>query len=270
MQARTQLMLYHRLFSGLIQSSSDLELRPYQLDFDVFWLRIGVDPYQPFSDGFCEETDIFAYSAMTHSPEQQALPEENGDTKRARFCLNTLVDVWKRMISLLGITSVDSTLTLNYRRRMASVRNKRRRTNGPKDLILDSLEEKEFNRAIIASLDQAEREDPVLAHAIAESLRDARAMESILEQTPIQHQGPPSKQDAELNLDESGVHSGKEDQGSGLIGSTSFAMDDVALDARLEKVLEWWHGIRPPEGVELDDTGRCQYVFLLTCRTISH
>ena len=40
---------------GFIQSSSDLELDVHGLDFDVFWLHIGADPYEPFSDGFYEQ-----------------------------------------------------------------------------------------------------------------------------------------------------------------------------------------------------------------------
>ena len=262
-QARTQLMLYHRLLSGLVQPSSDLELDANHLDFDVFWLRVGVDPYEPFSDGFCEQTGLSAYGAVVYLPEKQGPPVENRAVNQIQPCLNALVDVWKKSIDLLGITSVDPTLTLNYRRRTTSGPRKRRRTDKTQGQIMDSLEDKELDQAIIASLVQTDHDDPALAHAIAESLRDAGATgNKITEQTPIRS---PSKRDAELDLDEPDVNSGKgveegRDEGSELIGSASFVMDDSILDARLEKVLEWWHGIRPPEGVELEDTGRCQYV----------
>lgn len=266
MQARTQLMLYHRLLSALVQSSSDLELEAGHLDFDVFWLRVGVDPYEPFSDGFCDQTELLAPGSVTRAPEQQGPSAENGTAKRTRYCLNTLVENWKKSMDHLGITSVDPTLTLNYRRRGTSGRKKRRRTDSTQGQSMSSLEEKELNQAIIASLAQAERDDPALAHAIAESLRDARtAGNRVQEKTPPVSSVSPSKRDAESDLDESDINSGKstekdQDQGSDIIGSISFVMDDVVLDARLDKVLDWWHGIRPPEGVELEDTGRCQYV----------
>ena len=256
-------MLYHRLLSGIAQLSSDLD---HCLDFDVFWLRVGVDPYEPFSDQFCEQTGLSSCSDIPYTPDQQGPTADNRGTKQTQFCLNLLVDVWKKSLYILGITSVDPALTLNYRRRATSGRKKRRRTNDGKGRAVSSQEETDLDRAIIASLAQAEREDPALAHAIAESLRDARAEGNLVpEQVSLQPTSPPSKRDAESDPDQPGVNSdnhGEEgkDQGSELIGSTSFTMDDTVLDSRLKKSLDWWHGIRQPEGVELEDTARCKYV----------
>ena len=269
-QARTQLMLYHRLLSGVVQSPSDLEFKAHNLDFDAFWLRVGVDPYESFSDQFCEQTGLSHNSI----PDQQEPTTGNGDAKRAQFSLNTLVDVWKKYIGLLGITSVDPMLTLNYRRRATSGRKKRRRTIDRKGQATSSREETELGRAIIASLAQVEHEDPALAHAIAESLRDAQTSGSpVPEQTSPGSAGSPSKRTAESDPDEPDTnpdsHVEKENgQGTELIGSTSFAMDDAALDSRLGKTLEWWHGVRQPEGVELEDTGRCKWV--LPSLTLQH
>lgn len=264
-------MLYYRLLSRLVQSSLDLESKAHHLDFDVFWLRVGVDPYKPFSDGFCEQTGLLAYDAVVRTSEQQGALPEDRDAKQPHFCLNTLVDTWKKSMNILGITSVGPTLTLNYRRRETSGRRKRRRTKDGQEQAMSSLEEKEINQAIIASLAQAERDDPGLAHAIVESLRDVQATgNAVPARPPLLSSVSPSKRDAESDPDESDVDSGKRaeeggDQGPGLIGSASFVMDDAALDARLEKVLDWWHGIRPPEGVDLEDTGRCQCVSLPLC-----
>ena len=266
-QARTQLMLYHRLLSGVVQSPSDLESKAHHLDFDAFWLWVGVDPFEPFSDQFCEQTGL-SPNTIPPTPDQQEPTTGNGDSKRAQFCLNTLVDIWKKSIQLLGITSVDPTLTLNYRRRAASRRKKRRRTIDGKGQATSSREENELGRAIIASLAQAEHEDPALAHAIAESLRGAQAAGvPVPEQASPGSAGSPSKRGAESDPDERDANPDnlveKENgQGSELIGSTSFVMDDAALDSRLGKTLEWWHGVRQPEGVELEDTGRCKYVLL--------
>ena len=260
-QARTQLMLYHRLLSGVVQPPSNLESKAHHLDFDAFWLKVGVDPYELFSDQFCEQTGL-SPNTTSSTPDQQDSPAGNGDAKPAQFSLNTLVDAWKKSIQLLGITSVDPTLTLNYRRRATSGRKKRRHTIDRKGQATSSREETELGRAIIASLAQAEHEDPALAHAIAESLRDAQAVGS-----PVPEQASPesagSKRSAESDPEEQDTKPDipvekENDRGSELIGSTSFVMDDAALDSRLGKTLEWWHGIRQPEGVELEDTGRCK------------
>jgi hypothetical protein len=262
-QARTQLMLYHRLLSGIIQSPSDLELQGHHLDFDVFWLRVGVDPYEPFSEDFCEQTELSSPSDGARTPDTQEPVENSGDARRTQFCLNTLVDNWKRSLHVLGMPSMDPTLTLNYRRRATSKRKKRRRTDDGGGQAVGSREEEELNQAITASLAQAEHEDPALAYAIAESLRDARAVGTpVPEQASPQSTGSPPKRDAESDPEEPHTNRTEEEKGRGseLIGSTSFTMDDAALDSRLEKVFEWWHGVRRPEGVELEDTGRCQYV----------
>ena len=272
-QARTQLMLYHRLLSGLIQSSSDLELKTHHLDFDVFWLRIGIDPYEPFSDGFCEQTGLSSYDVASCTPDKQEPSSNNKDTRRTQFCLNKLVDIWKNSLRLLGIASVDPILTLNYRRRATSGRKRRRRTNDGQEQAMNPQEEQELNQAIIASLAQVEHEDPALVHAIAESLRDAQAAGNpIPEQASTKPIGPLLKRDAESDPDEQDMKSNgraedRKGRGSELIGSASFVMDDTVLDARLDKVLEWWHGVRRPEGVELEDTGRCQCVLSHPCFT---
>ncbi|KAF9650332.1 hypothetical protein BDM02DRAFT_3185538 [Thelephora ganbajun] len=260
-QARTQLMLYHRLLSGLTQPPSDLNLKVHHLDFDVFWLRVGVDPYEPFSDGFCEQTGLSAYDAVSCASDQQSSTADDGDAKQTQFCLNTLVDSWKKTLHLLGTTSVDPTLTLNYRKRETSGRKKRRCTNDGKGRAMSSREEKELDQAIVASLAHVEHEDPALAYAIAESLRDAQATGNPISEQTSPHSTGSSKRDAESDPDESAMNSNnhveENGRGSELIGSISFVMDDAALDARMGRVLEWWHGIRRPEGVELEDTGRC-------------
>ncbi|KAL6304012.1 exonuclease V [Sparassis latifolia] len=42
-----------------------------------------------------------------------------------------------------------------------------------------------------------------------------------------------------------------------ILGSREFVMDNDLLDGYLTGVLQWWHGERPPHGVEIEDTGRC-------------
>lgn len=44
---------------------------------------------------------------------------------------------------------------------------------------------------------------------------------------------------------------------SRIIGRKTFDMDDSLLDAYMKSVLSWWHGSRPPEGVDEKHTMRC-------------
>ena len=45
-----------------------------------------------------------------------------------------------------------------------------------------------------------------------------------------------------------------------IIGTKEFALDDGLLDNYLKGVLAWWYGERPPQGVDVNLTGRCVYV----------
>ncbi|KAI0657362.1 exonuclease V [Cubamyces menziesii] len=42
-----------------------------------------------------------------------------------------------------------------------------------------------------------------------------------------------------------------------IIGTKEFELDDVLLDDYLTRILAWWHGARPPEGVSVELTRRC-------------
>ena len=73
-----------------IQSSSDLELDAHGLDFDVFWPHIGADPYEPFSDGFCEQTKLSSHEVVSCTPKNQGSTADNKDARRTQFCLRAL------------------------------------------------------------------------------------------------------------------------------------------------------------------------------------
>jgi exonuclease V len=42
-----------------------------------------------------------------------------------------------------------------------------------------------------------------------------------------------------------------------IIGTKKFLLDDILLDDHLASVLEWWHGVRQPKGVEVEQSKRC-------------
>lgn len=43
-----------------------------------------------------------------------------------------------------------------------------------------------------------------------------------------------------------------------ILGSKQFTMDDNVLDDYLTSILRWWHGQRPPKGVDIELTRRCR------------
>jgi len=43
-----------------------------------------------------------------------------------------------------------------------------------------------------------------------------------------------------------------------VIGSKLFKLDEKLLDNHLETVFDWWYGVRPPKGVDIEDSGRCR------------
>lgn len=47
------------------------------------------------------------------------------------------------------------------------------------------------------------------------------------------------------------------EESSKIIGTKEFQMDEPLLDAYLTRVLQWWYGARKPEGVRIENSGRC-------------
>jgi exonuclease V len=50
-------------------------------------------------------------------------------------------------------------------------------------------------------------------------------------------------------------------EGDGVIGTKVFKADDELLDHHLNRVLDFWHGRRPPQGVDIKNTNRCLCVY---------
>lgn len=59
---------------------------------------------------------------------------------------------------------------------------------------------------------------------------------------------------------EPGPLSSKPSERSKILGTKEFTLDDNFLDTYLVDVLQWWHGQRPPKGVEVKLSRRCLYV----------
>lgn len=76
----------------------------------------------------------------------------------------------------------------------------------------------------------------------------------------------PSPSDEEDSSDQSAIGAFLESlrTKARIIGSKTFEMDDEALDRHLQSVLKWWHGLRPPRGVPIEKTRRCECVILIS------
>jgi len=58
--------------------------------------------------------------------------------------------------------------------------------------------------------------------------------------------------------DDSTSQTFEDDPESRIIGTKEFNMDDRILDVHIESTLQWWYGLRPPKGVEVEHENRCQ------------
>lgn len=223
--SRLQLMLYHRLLAGLVAASPS----PETLDLRDFWTRVQVIPSRPFSRKFCEQSGL-------------PLEEEGSETEKV-WCINDLLGIWTGLIAVLGIQGVDKELTLVYRARSSDAPAKGKEFKGTDTRIISAQsteEEMQIAGAIKASLlDIGVEEDTALAQALAESLRDSRSQNPTVAPSITEDEFP-----VEIEDD--------------IIGSKVFLYDEAALDNHLEAVFDWWHGIRPPKGVDIEDSGRCR------------
>ncbi|KAF9015724.1 exonuclease V a 5' deoxyribonuclease-domain-containing protein [Cyathus striatus] len=96
LSARLQVMLYHRLLSGLLSQS-----QPFQ--FSSFWEKLNLKTSKPFSPNFLI---------------QAGLTSDNRHFACA--CLDELSNSWLKLIPELGFSTVHPTLQLSYRLRSPS------------------------------------------------------------------------------------------------------------------------------------------------------
>jgi exonuclease V len=275
--SRLQLALYHRLLQDLIPSSSQ-----ETLDLSEFWNKVEVNSLKPFSRQFCDQSGL-------------PLRTEAADGKQTEqaWCLNDLVNIWQGLVSTLGVNGVDKGLTLVYRTRKLYKSRKGSPRIGIRRSDLHSVgqsadEEIQVAQAIKASLlDVAIVNDAVLAQALAESLQQVQTVESGFSGTnevgtsdagTLDDQPSKSTDTGLLSArqqETSSNDSEEEKEGdSSIIGEKVFDVDEILLDSHLDRVFDWWHGKRPPEGVEIEDSGRCRYdvraQFCILCAQCSH
>jgi exonuclease V len=254
--SRLQLMLYHTLLST-ITSRSPL------FDFTAFWTRLGLDTSAPFSTSFAEQ------ARLIWSPTCSDLT-----------CLDDLTAEWGQAMQMLSVTGVDPEMEIIYRAQRAHGRGKRKRGERV-PLPFDDMRtgeaafgpqlagESPFASATFAetfqSQDEVSIDEDGLAQALQQSLLDqykplgdgsgtsdqvVAGAESIPEILPNSGQ-PVLADDTIPGKPPETAHS------SDILGIKQFYMDAEFLDRHIADVLEWWHGMRPPRGVSLEQVGRC-------------
>ncbi|KAJ6541679.1 exonuclease V [Mycena capillaripes] len=249
--AQLQVMLYHRLLTGLLEVAA-----PF--DFAGFWALVDVSPSAPFSPAFLlQATQILGAGSVP-------------------MCLEEVVLLLRTRLAELNLPELDHTLEIIYRPQFKYKRRKRSKSR-ERTSVPTAVENEEIAKAIARSLEDAF--EAQLAAALKES-----ALMSVLPAPGVQDHGPavgletppisghftPGSETGEGSsvlgreptlVDLDGRQSPAQPQEKGarsdIIGTKDFLMDDLVLDAYLHNALEWWRGARKPRGVSDRQTGRC-------------
>ncbi|KZT44467.1 hypothetical protein SISSUDRAFT_1038982 [Sistotremastrum suecicum HHB10207 ss-3] len=245
--SRLQVMMYKTLLDSLLSISN-----PY--DFNVIWDRLHLDSTALFSQAFMES------AALSW--------ESNGGLVDGKqfSCLNDFTDIWRGAIHQLeaGDNSVDGTLQIIYRKRGS-----RKRTSSELDTgeALVRNEDLDLQRAIEASLREAGGLESTLSPFAASDIADpfGPAIEtppkSLADDTPISIDLDSKKSDRPASPAlSSKSHSPPRRPGSPeIIGIKEFQHEPQMLASHIRNVLDWWMGLRGPEGVSIENTGRCNH-----------
>ncbi|KAF8079072.1 exonuclease V a 5' deoxyribonuclease-domain-containing protein [Lyophyllum atratum] len=259
--SRIQLMLYYRLLRDLISTSP-----PF--DFGSFWRRLDVNPSASFSTQFLVQARLTA--------ELQ---------ERTTSCLNDLAQAWTEMVQVLNVCDVDTSLEIIYRLQPPGSKWKSRNRGKGKTHVQNSVnsmtqEELDLARAIEASLrdlaHDPSRESPDILKAAAAN-EVVSVLTSVGESPPPPKEGSLSEKDIVAIVDSNGhshpneidvplpdavPHKGFNENlevyDLSIIGVKKFIYEEQLLSNHLTQVLQWWHGEREPQGVSLQDAGRCR------------
>jgi exonuclease V len=245
--SRMQLMLYHHLLSALLAPT---------FPFHTFWEKIRANPFAELSNAFLL---------------QCGLAHESGGVVVQKYfaCLHDLTNLWRTTVRLMHVRGLSPTLEIVYRAQS-------KRGKLVDDFTAADREARDIARALASSIRECDN-DPDLERAIAESLRDmGPATEAndggsapssspqpsgntqplwYAQQTESKAMGNawPMKASSSSSPDPPPPQS-KE---PGIIGRKSFAFDEDAMNAHVKNVMQWWHGERPPRGVDIEHVRRC-------------
>ncbi|KAJ7146400.1 exonuclease V [Mycena epipterygia] len=237
--ARLQLMLYHRLLTGLLETYT-----PF--DYSALWASLNLNPSAPFSPEFLQQTaSILGRDSVPH-------------------CLDDTAILLRTGLVELDLPRLDRTLQIIYRSQ--NKYSDRRRNNKGKGRETDSpSEEDEMAKAIAMSL--ADVFDTELANALI-----ASALESVVDgPLVVFNSGSNFNLETVQGPSTSGLNNGQLEHASGeratshvedatrpdILGTKEFLLDEEFLESYLTSTLEWWQGTRTAKGVSERQTGRC-------------
>ncbi|KAJ7447250.1 exonuclease V [Mycena latifolia] len=257
--ARLQVMLYHRLLTGLLDKAAPI-------DYSALWTRLDLDPYAPFSEVFIQQTAAILGGG-------DSLPT----------CLNDVVLLLRFRVAALGLPALDSMLEIIYRsQNKYSVQRHWGKDKGRATFLPTNREDEDIAKAIELSLADAFKAD--LATALKESAlvdvppaASAHLGDFNFHETPLENvQGPSNIPTGystpilnnEQRDEQQSIHNesaapddflppAQEAAASDIIGTKEFPMDDTLLDTYLTSALQWWQGARKARGVSERQTGRC-------------
>lgn len=248
LSARLQLMFYHRLLSHLLvdpASSSE------SLDLGTFWSLVDVSPTRPFSERFKKEAGL-------------SDPADN---------LADIERMWRAAVEMLHVDGVDDGLAIIYRTQEKKARKKGKAAATRKSHAgVDGLSEKEqadLAAAVKASLADhgIQLDDAGLAPIVEETVAGVAASGKRVQSgdTDPLEQGIPASHNPPADVQPEGM-SISSDEGEGeapppqstVIGTKEFTVDAPFLDGYLSSILEFWYGKRPPRGVDVGLTRRCE------------
>lgn len=221
-----QLMLYHRLLSGLlakIEATGPTNARPgderrvQPLDFTELWRRLSLNPQRPFSSAF-----IRGARGLLEGRTGAGC----GDI--AFECLDDLVKLWRKAVKDLSIDGVDDTLTLEYSLQTPA---------GAGDGSTGGASQPGPPNEEPTDNGGSSQESGVTLVGISQNSDATEVADEDPDDTAV------SRNDALPN---------------GLLGVKRFQVDGQKLDAHLRNILRWWHGQRRPRGVRKGMERRCE------------
>lgn len=285
--AKMQLMLYHRLLSNLIASPSESE---DALDFQLLWTKMNLDHRRPFSKKFRDSAGLSLGDGNSFS--MTCLDDITDAWRNVVDALNiTGVD---DTLTVVYRTQPHKSRRKGKRRHESKEQLEhdilaQEETNDIVRAVIASLgdelatkcDQKMVEGSLRTLLAETTPVSTTVAEPGTEPERDVGGVDgdsdlqwaiqqSLLEQVR-QRPGlknvvlsggagstPPSPKGKSSNGDETETEEGDSPAPkSTIIGTKSFQMQEKTLSNYVVSVLDWWHGRRPPKGVDLHLTKRC-------------
>ncbi|KIM88930.1 hypothetical protein PILCRDRAFT_813929 [Piloderma croceum F 1598] len=285
--SRLQLMLYHRLLSSLIFPDS-----VDQLNFGAFWTRLGMNPRATFSTSFKNQAGVLllgnnikfnCLDDLTRLLREQVRDlDVPGVDERLQLIYRTqpkgtrkgkgkgksefadkAVDVLLSREDLDMARAIEESLKSTTGELVGAAEHKfavevAKSLKQSQSCVAGPSNEGSRDLDILTSLAEGNGladdlvDDPELQWVLQESLLD-QAKQAYGQETTDEESSEPTS--PVLGIVEEAIITPPEK--SIIIGTKEFSLDDRFLDGHLTNVLQWWHGQRAPQGVEVALSRRC-------------